>query len=103
MRNEQIILERALELHRSGILPGTGEELWFEDEDGPGWLEIPEEINTAPEWQRRGFRIRPEEKPIDVFPIWQRNPDYYRDPSEKRYKLLPAEFFAKYQVIKSGV
>ncbi|MDO5445799.1 MAG: hypothetical protein Q4F31_09305 [Eubacteriales bacterium] len=99
MSNTQIIFDRALQLFCSGALPGSGEELFFEDFDGStGSVEIPIEINTAEEWIRRGFQIRDGQNPVDVFPIWQRNSEYYRNPALPRFRLLPAAFFSRLQV-----
>ena len=73
MKNDDIILEERLHLLDEGILKRTGRKIKFKPSYSDKemiWAE-PEEIHTLKYWEKQGYKLKDDEKPITTIKIWK--------------------------------
>ncbi len=72
MKNDQIILNNAIQLMENGIIGTTGKTIEIENEDGTKrTIPEPEPIHTFAAWRSAGFTVRQHEHAVAKFPIWK--------------------------------
>lgn len=72
MTNAAIIENRAFQLMKDGIIKGSGQYGYIENEDGSReQVELPEAIHTFKYWLSVGRSVKKGEKAVDSFCIWK--------------------------------
>lgn len=99
MTNETIIQIHRRALLDEGIIGSIGKKYFTDAEGNRITFHEPEEIFTARAWFKRGYRVRPGEKPVATFAIWRYKDDRSRTPVKRSYYQADADFFTIGQVV----
>ena len=104
MTNEQIIMQKSVELMKRGVLAcaGTMECVSMDGESIE--VDMPEQIHTVRGWNELGFKVRKGEHAIAKFAIWSASKKKPKDDDEQpttELHMRNASWFKESQVERS--